>query len=105
MAEVVKPESVKHVTNLDKHVEESLKDNARVCVRVLKEFEEDYQKIRQNVQEIEQKRTLLENSHISASGSVTARVRSVPVQQKKSVSYRFLRNYSKNGNRYMNTVF
>jgi len=27
------------------------------------------------------------------------RVRSVPVQQKKSVSYRFLRNYSKNGNR------
>jgi len=36
---------------------------------------------------------------------MVARVRSVPVQQKKSVSYLFLRNYSKNGNRYMNTVF
>jgi len=31
--------------------------------------------------------------------SKTGRVRSVPVQQKKSVSYRFFRNYSKNGNR------
>jgi len=36
---------------------------------------------------------------------IRSRVRSVPVQQKKSVSYRFLRNYSKIGNRYMNTVF
>jgi len=42
----------------------ALKDNALVCVRVLKNFKEDVENVQKRVHELEHQRTLLEDSLI-----------------------------------------